>query len=527
MTRMASLISDNVVELFPAPDPLVFPTLTGRQAPHHLSVGDGDDLHGFKAITLADRATVQPVMPWQCGNLRGILRKTLDGSWTHPDVVLICPRQNGKSEILLFRCLYGLFKLGEKILYTVQRWDTGIEIHSRLVAMINSRPWLRRHLAAKPTLSQGRGKIVLKSGAQIITSTRSADVGRGITKLDLLIYDEAYNLDASASAAVDFAQMAAEDPQTIYTSSAVNAEMHSKGFVLSDMRAAGLRGDEGLYFAEYMAPEEMPHDAIATWKYGNPSYGVIQTAAKMRKMVRKATTKAGITAFGVEALGRGVWPVRAEDLPALIPAETWSPMGEVAVQLVGPIALSFDMTPDRKTLSISAAQWTTDERVHLEIGYHGPATQQAVPYIVSVITRMDPCALVVDRASPAASLVPALLAAGIDAEVTGLLEIAQATGDFYDKALAGLLHHTGDPVLAEAVEGAIKRDLTGGGWAWDRKGQNDISPVVAATLAMWGLVTFGAQTAPVQQLVHRAASATAVPRHQFRGETSGLAAVGF
>ncbi|GAB3211329.1 hypothetical protein [Nocardia tengchongensis] len=527
MTRTASLISDNVVELFPAPDPLVFPTLTGRQAPHHLSVFDGDDTHGFKAITLAGRATVQPVMPWQCGNLRAILRKTLDGSWTHPDAVLLCPRQNGKSEILLFRCLYGLFKLGEKILYTVQRWDTGIEIHSRIVAMINSRPWLRRHLAAKPTMSQGRGKIVLTSGAQMITSTRSADVGRGITKLDLLIYDEAYNLDSSASAAVDFAQMAAEDPQTIYTSSAVNAEMHSKGFVLTDMRAAGLRRGEGLYLAEYMAPEEMPHGAVATWEYGNPSYGVIQTAAKMRKLLRKATTKAGIIAFGVEALGRGVWPVRSEDMPALIPADVWSAMDTGAVQLVGPIALAVDRTPDRKTVAISAAQWTIEGPVHLDLGYHGPYTAQAVEYIVGVVTRMDPCVLVIDRASPAASMEEDLIAAGIEPTMTDQGQLAKATGDFYDKALAAALHHTGDPDLADAVEGAVKRDLPGGGWAWDRKrAENDISPLVAATLAHWGLLAFGAQTAPVQQIVHRAASAAAAPRHQFRGETN-LAAVGF
>lgn len=526
MTMTASLISDPVSDLFRAPDPIVFPRLTGRQAPHHLSVFDGDDTHGFKAITLAGRISHQPVMPWQCGHLRAILRQTLDGTWTHSDVVLLCARQNGKSEILLLRCIYGLFKLGEKILYTVQRWDTGQELHTRMVAMINSRPWLRRHLAAKPTLSQGRGKIVLKSGAQMITSTRSADVGRGITKIDLLIYDEAYNLDSAASAAVDYAQMASEDPQTIYTSSAVNAEQHAKGYVLSDMRAAGLQRSPGLYLAEHMAPEDMPTGAVATWEYANPSYGVIQTAAKVRKIFRKATTKGGLTSFGVEALGRGVWPVRSEDLPALISAETWADMGTGPVQLVGPIAVAVDMTPDRKTLAITASQWTTAGTVHLDLGYHGLYTAQAVKYIVDLVTRMDPCALVIDRQSPAASMEADLIAAGIEPTMTDTGQLAKATGDFYDKALAALLHHTLDPDLIDAVEGAVKRDLPGGGWAWDRKGaDNDISPVVASSLALWGLLTFGANTAPVQTLVHR--STIAVRPHQTRSETTNLAAVGF
>ncbi|WP_063039709.1 hypothetical protein [Nocardia pseudovaccinii] len=521
---MYSLASD-VAELFPRPDPAIFPTLTGRQAPHHFSAWPGDDTHGFKAINLAGRLSVQPVMPWQHGNLRCLLRRNPDGTWTHPDAVLLCPRQNGKSEIVLMRCLYGLCVLGESILYTVQRWDTGKDLHKRLVSMIMSSASLRRRLAAKPTLSQGRGTIMLTNGAVMVTSTRSADMGRGLTKIDLLVYDEAYNLDTAASAAVDWAQMAASDPQTIYTSTAVNAEMHAKGYVLTDMRALGLARTEGMYFAEYMAPPEMPWRALTTWEYANPSFGVIATPAKMQKPLRKATTKAGIVSFGAEALGRGVWPVRIEHRPALIPADVWTANSNPSPTLVGPTALAVDMTPDRSMISIGAAQWTIEGRIHVELGYHGPYTLAAMPYIVAVVNRMDPAVLVIDRASPAASLEADLLNAGIEATLTDSLEMAQATGDFYDKTMGALLDHTGDPVLAEAVEGAVKRDLAGGGWAWDRKGAaNVISPVVAVTEAQWGLVNFGTRTAPVQSIVHKPA---AVPRGQTRGESANLAVIGF
>ncbi|MEV6449657.1 hypothetical protein [Amycolatopsis sp. NPDC051716] len=514
-------------ELFPAPDPAVFPTLTGRQTPHHFWASPGDDTDGHKAIKLAGRLPIPPVMPWQSGNLRCLLRRNPDGTWTHSDAVLIVPRQNGKSEILLLRCLFGLAVLGEKILYTVQRWDTGKDLHDRLVQMINSRPWLKRRLAKKPTLSQGRGEVKFTNGGHLIFSTRSADMGRGVTKLDLLIYDESYNLDESASAAVGWAQMAAHDPQTIYTSSAVNAHIHPKGFLLTDMRAAGLRQSPGLYLAEYMAPEPMPYDAEETWKAGNPSYGVIQTAAKMRKELRKATTKAGIAIFGVEGLGRGIWPVRDEDRPALIPADVWNRMKNPAATLVGPKAMAVDMTPDRKTVSITASQWTTEGRIHIDLGYHGPRSAQTVPYIVSTVSRLDPCVLVIDDQSPAASMVADLEAAGLTVYTTNTSEMAKATGDFYDRSDGALLNHTGDPELADAVEGAVKRDLPGGGWAWDRKrALDDISPLVAGSLSTWGLVTFGAQTAPVQSIVHRATTA-ATPSRRFRGETSDLAAVGF
>lgn len=520
--------ASDLLELFPDPDPAVFPTLTGRQAPHHFQAWPGDDTHGLKAVKLAQRLSAKPVMPWQAGNLRCLLRRNPDGTWTHPDSVLLCPRQNGKSEIVLLRCLYGLCVLGENILYTVQRWDTGKDLHNRLVTMISSSASLRRRLASKPTLSQGRGTITLTNGAKMVTSTRSADMGRGLTKIDLLVYDEAYNLDASASAAVDWAQMASDDPQTIYTSTAVNADQHPKGYVLTDMRALGLARTPGMFLAEYMAPQPMPWNKLPTWEYANPSWGVIATVAKIQKPLRKATTKAGIRSFGAEALGRGVWPVRAENIPALISATVWSGLKNPAPTLVGPKALAIDMTPDRQTITIGAAQWTTAGRIHSEIGYHGPYTPQALPYIVGVVNRMDPCVLVIDRQSPAASIAPDLLNAGIEATLTNALELAQATGDFFDRATSERLSHTGDPVYAEAIEGAVKRDLAGGGWAWDRKGsENVISPVVVGSLAGWGLVNYGSRMAPVQELVHPAASAPAArSMSNYRGEPN-LAVVGF
>lgn len=521
------LTSAELVELFPAPDPDVFPTLTGRQAPHHISVFSGDDSDGHKAITLAQRVSLLPLMPWQSGNLRCVLRRNPDGTWTHPDCVLIVPRQQGKSEIMLLRCLYGLAVLGEKILYTVQRWDTGKELHERLVTMIAARPWLRKRLAKAPTLSQGRGTITFTNGGKMVTSTRSADMGRGLTRIDLLVYDEAYNLDSAASAAVDWAQMAAADPQTIYTSSAVNAYEHSKGFVLTDMRNLGLAGAPRLYLAEYMAPESMPWRELRTWEYANPSWGVIANESKIEKPLRKATTKAGIISFGVEALGRGVWPVRDEDRPALISDEIWSAMCNPAAVLVGPRAMAVDMTPDRKTVSITASQWTIEGRIHTDLGYHGPHTRQTVPLIVTTVGHLDPVVLVIDAASPAASMVPDLEAAGLTVYLTNTGEMAQATGDFYDRALGELLNHTGDPDYAEAVAGAVKRDLAGGGWAWNRKALNVISPLVGGTLSTWGLVKFGANVAPVQKLVHRAVIPAETARPSRFGSGLDLAAVGF
>jgi hypothetical protein len=44
--------------------------------------------------------------------------------------------------------------------------------------------------------------------------------------------------------------------------------------------------------------------------------------------------------------------------------------------------------------------------------------------------------------------------------------------------------HRGDYRLTDAVLGARRRSV-GDAWVWDRRGNADITPLVAATLARW------------------------------------------
>lgn len=456
---------------------------------------DGDIMHGEKAVELARRAGANS-MPWQKDAQHAILSMTPDGRWTHSDCCLIIPRQNGKSEILIQRCLYGLFKLGETILYTAQRWKTARDAWRRMMAIIKGRSWLKNRVV-RATCSQGEGIIELASGPVISFGTRSNDTGRGLTEVDLIVYDEAYNLTDGEMSAMSFTQMAAKNPQTIYASSAVNQDEHPNGAVLASVRTRGLAQEADLYFAEYMAPDDMPRDEEETWKYANPSYGVVQTAAKILKLMRNLATVAGRKGFDVEALGRGDWPIEVTDeVEVIIDPDVWGAMASKTTKLGKRVALAVDMSPDRKWISIAAAARTSDGKTHVEVGYHAAPNSGAVKLLLSLVGRWDPCALVMDRQSPAYSLHPDLVKAGIEPEVTSAAQIVQACGGFYDDAIAGQLTHTGDPLLAEAIEGASKRELTGGGWAWDRKGNMTISPLVAATLAHWALKVFDVQRPP-------------------------------
>ncbi|HET6898524.1 MAG TPA: hypothetical protein VFK70_09260, partial [Vicinamibacteria bacterium] len=99
-----------------------------------------------------------------------------------------------------------------------------------------------------------------------------------------------------------------------------------------------------------------------------------------------------------------------------------------------------------------------------------------------------------DRGSPAASAVPALEKATARPDGTHrvrllpLTDLVRACGDLHDAALRAGVSHRGDYRLTDAVTSATKRQV-GDAWAWKRRGSADISPLIAATLARWGLLT--------------------------------------
>jgi hypothetical protein len=109
-----------------------------------------------------------------------------------------------------------------------------------------------------------------------------------------------------------------------------------------------------------------------------------------------------------------------------------------------------------------------------------------VPWIVQRVQNNPLRAVVIDSASPAASLIPDLEAARIRVTTTGARDMAQACGWFYDGVMEATLVHTDQPQMNAALGAARKRPLAGA-WGWNRANSaSDITPVVSATLALWG-----------------------------------------
>lgn len=482
-----------------------WPTLEGNQVPLYLLSDSGDPAEADKACKLAGRVGKEQ-MPWQRNTLHGILELNPDGMFTHPTAVIIACRQNGKTlSAADLRTLYGAFQRRETIVYSAQRWITAKSIYLRLKMLIGSRPSLKAR-ASGWLCSQGVAGFTVThddgSQSSVMFITRSGDF-RGPDEIDLVIYDEAYNLTDSAMAAISPTQLAAKNPQTIYLSSAVNEEQHPNGEVLARIRSRALdaiklgKTGTGLYYAEYAAPEPPAGITEAerrrlredpeTHKTANPSYGVIHSDAKVRKLL----TELSSTSFEVEVLGWGRWPVGEEDRLHVIPSTDWTNMAIISPKLVGSRAIA--VHKDRNgPWAVAAIQRLDDGRRHGEIGPLTEATvAEMVEYLVTKVTDWNPLALVIDARSDAMVLVPLLIAAGIEPTITNYSDMARACNGWLTAALEGQFTHSGQQMFTDAVGSVGKRDMPGGGFAWDKVGDAPIAPVVAISLADWALLQFG------------------------------------
>jgi len=508
-----------------------WPALEGRQEAEYLLCDEGSQSEADKAITLATRVR-KAQLPWQEDTLRGILTVEPDGMFTHPTSVVIAPRQNGKTlSAAELRIVYGAFARAETVVYSAQRWLTAKSIYLRIKRLIVSRPSLKRR-AFGWVCSQGVAGFSVRhdDGTETVVMfiTRSGDF-RGPDEIDLVIYDEAYNLTDSEMSAIGPTQLAAHNPQTIYLSSAVNQEIHANGHVLALIRhraheSIRLRSKRtGVYFAEYAAPAPAPdlpdsqrralREDPATWKLANPSYGVIQTEAKVRKLLNELKPKS----FEVEVLGWGDWPPVGDTAGRVFGVTAWADRTDPMPDVVNgyPRVIGVERNLSNKVWAIGGAQYHCDGTAHVEIGWSGLGSPTEVAErLVDIVTDADPVALLIDQRSPAAVLKTYLLKAGIEPVMTNMSELAVACDAFYEAFLAEQITHPGQQILADSVTTATKRELPGGRYAWDGP---QIAHLMAVTLAHSGLLASGAPSKPAPPpMADRAESATEdVPEPEF------------
>lgn len=475
--------------------PVVLPGLQGVQQPRILSVPPSVSSAGDEAVELARMAGLI-LDPWQELVLARSLGERPDGKWAAFEVGVVVSRQNGKGGILEARELAGLFLLGERLIqHSAHLFDTSLEAFRRLLALIEDTPDFDRRVK-RVSKSHGEEGIELKGGQRIRFRTRTAGGGRGFTG-DCLILDEAMVLPEAAHGALLPTLSARPNPQVWYLGSAVDQQVHEHGVVFARVRERGVRGkDPSLAFFEWSVdPDRLEEDeSLATspevWAQSNPALGIRISAEHISHEQRSMDPRT----FAVERLGAGDWPRTDGVGKRVIGAEAWGACADPDSEPVGAVCFALDVTPDRSAASISAAGRRDDGKPHIEVVEHKRGTGWVAERIADLVDAHKSIAVICDGSGPVASLLPRLAELKVDVTLVNAKEHAQACGMIFDAVDQAALRHLGTPELSAAVAGAVKRPL-GDAWAWSRKSSSiDISPLVACTLALWGVQTLGSKS---------------------------------
>ncbi|MEU6674769.1 terminase [Streptomyces sp. NPDC046925] len=501
----------------------------GDQRPRILAAPPRVSSAGADVAELAAIAGL-PMDPWQRLVLEEALGQRADGSWSAFEVGLVVGRQNGKGAVLEAIELASLYLLDEELcIHSAHLFDTSLEAFKRILGLIENTPDLDR-MVRRVSRSHGEEGIeVFRDGAlrRLRFRSRTAGGGRGFT-CDRLVLDEAMILTDRAVGSILPTLSAVPDPQVWYTGSSGNKDSTALGRV----RARGIAGsDPRLCYLEWSIDActafcpvdcedhdrqdfqadprwtQEEHDRqlsrlYASYPRANPGFGIRigGTRSPERSVEHIEAERRSMSAeeFARERLGVGDWPVEGESW-RVIDEASWKACVDAGSMPDGELSFGIELTPDRKAGCITVAGFNADGLTHVEITSdgerlldHRPGDRWIVARVKELAARWRPRAVVINRASQAGALIPALEKAGITVISPTAREFAQACGSFASAVVpmrgnSPTLVHLDQVPLTAAVAGADKRTVADL-WAWDQRGAAvDISPLQAATLAMWGL----------------------------------------
>lgn len=535
--------------------------LIGKQKPvfhseeprSHSVPGTADDFRGREAVEFC-RWAGMTLFPWQEDLLRDSLT---DVSVTDPDdssiqetkpafphVVSVISRQNGKGEYLIARELYEVYfsKQPVAVLHTAHYGKTVLKAQDRTWDIISNSPhlmkwgpWVKEFgeskAAPKKVTSNGKECIKFPNGSEIAFATRSGTQGAG-TSSDLLILDECFDLPDGTADALTYTTRARPKAQTIWISSPVNRRnpKHLHGQQFSRRRWAGIDGVPGYLFREWSLPEGADPFTRDSWELTNPSLISSGLVGKSLSDVESEAQSAQVSeeakfSFLAEDLGTGDWWPRdsgsVDDFVPVIDFEAWSSASALMPSALGESCLAVDVTPDGESVGmVSAAQW--GDKVYLSLApYEEFDRALVIEKVGTTVGLNDPSAVVLDPSGQCSTLVEPLRGIGVAPETLSGAQVSKAYELFLRMWAEKRIAHDGSQRWLDALGVAQERSKNGRYRSLDRY-SGDVTVLVAASLAVWGLQEFGVGDVEVdvKRTRHYVSSARAVKKQRRVSEMS-------
>jgi len=414
-------------------------------------------------------------MPWQ-QQVADVVGELLpNGLPAFREIIVTVPRQQGKTTLVLATEVErGTMRdRAHRIAYTAQ---TGSDARKKLLN--DQVPMLQRSpLSAaieKVYQAQGNEGVIFRNGSRIDVIASSVSAGHGQI-VDLGVIDEAFDdVDDRREQAILPGMVTKPDAQLLIVSTMGTDASVYLNRKIDAGRAAALEGrTEGTAYFEWSIPQGADIDDPASWWLGMPALGHTITEAVVAHAKSSMSPGEFRRAFGNQRM-RGVERV--------IPEVPWRVVQSPSAIPSGDVVFGVDVSPDRDWAAVVSAGLGGDGRPVLQCVDYRPGTgwlfDALAGYVLGGAGR-----IALEIRGPAGAILPALRSAGLPVIEMSGADVTQACGAFYDAVADSTLWVRSDPRFDAAVSAAAKQPV-GDAWRWGRKAGGDVTPLMAATIAL-------------------------------------------
>ena len=435
---------------------------------------------GLKAAKLLKIGGLQ-LDPWQMDVLDDWLGKTPSGKWASTTCGGSVPRQNGKTLLLQSRATAGMLLYGEEVIYTAHLQKTATETFEEMREFFEGPKIVKQVKEIKTAL--GREQIILKNGARIKFLARTRNGGRG-QHGDLLIIDEAQEIDENAQASFLPAISASLNPQTVYTGTPPDPT--APGIVFRGIRKKALDGEtKRTSWFEYSVDDIGTVSERERWAACNPALG---------RRILMSTIESECEQMDPETFARerlGWWsPVITSEVETAIDTDTWNACASMEPKPEGKTAYAVKFAVDGSEAVLCGAVIPKVGPARISLIDRKPAgygTKWLADWLIPragiascvVIDGRNGVDVLIDRIADSWKFKNSIIKASANDMIAAVSVLMDGLSE------KSLTWYEPQEDLRNSAITSIKRPI-GKGWGF---GGEDPAPIEAAALALWGAKT--------------------------------------
>lgn len=419
--------------------------------------------------------------PWQETALNDWMAMQPDGQWVNGTCGCSVPRQNGKSGLVQARANAGMILYNEQVIYTAHLQKTATETFEEMASFFET-PKLKTKVKDIKT-AIGREQIILKSGARVKFLARTRNGGRG-QHGDLLIFDEAQELDYDAQASFIPAISASLNPQVVYLGTPPDPT--APGVVFRSIRDNAINGKtEKTAWFEFSVEEIGDITDRSRWAATNPALG---------RRILMSTIEAELEQLAPDDFARerlGWWTPVVEHVEVkAIDEAAWDACASNEPKPEGKMAYGIKFSADGSEVCICGAVLSSSGKSRVSLIDRKP-TGHGIRWLADFLNQRygKAACVVIDGRN------------GVDVLIERIQDVWRMKESVIRPSAKDMLAAVGTMVdaineqtltwyrpqeaLRQSAVTSVRRDLAGG-WAF---GGEDSIPIEAAALALWGVKT--------------------------------------